>query len=45
MQLAVIGSRTFEDYTLLCLVLNEYEITRVVSGGVKGADMLVEWYA
>jgi hypothetical protein len=40
-----IGSRTFEDHALLCLALIEYEITRIVSGGARGADLLAERYA
>lgn len=47
--LAVIGSRDFADYTLLCLVLDEYrkiypEIT-FVSGGARGADRFAARYA
>jgi hypothetical protein len=45
MQITVIGSRTFEDYRLLCLVLDEYQITRIISGGAKGADLMAERYA
>jgi len=43
MKLAIIGSRTAIDYSLLLRVINEYfpsKITEVVSGGAKGADSL-----
>ena len=45
MQLAVIGSRTFEDNALLAAVLDKYDITRIISGGARGADLLAEQYA
>jgi len=44
MKTAVIGSRTFNDYSLLCKVLKDFDITHVVSGGAAGADsMAVQW--
>lgn len=45
MRVAVVGSRTFNDYPLLESVLNEYQIDHIVSGGAKGADKLSELYA
>ena len=45
MKVAVIGSRTFNDYELLRQTLSKLEITLVVSGGAKGADSLGEEYA
>lgn len=52
MKLAIVGSRTFNDYELLKNEINklisEYnitEITEIVSGGAKGADSLAERYA
>ena len=45
MKVAVIGSRTFNDYELLRQTLSKIEITLVVSGGAKGADSLGEEYA
>jgi len=46
-KLAIIGSRGFNDYTLLRSVLDPYKdvITLVVSGGAKGADSLAERWA
>ena len=45
----VVGSRTFNDYSCMCKVLdhllqNKKEIT-IVSGGARGADNLAEQYA
>lgn len=50
MNLAVIGSRTFNNYGLLCIVLDEYAIESnhnltIISGGARGADRLAERYA
>jgi hypothetical protein len=45
MRLAVIGSRTFQDYELLKETLDHYYITNIISGGDEGADKLVERYA
>lgn len=49
MRLAVVGSRTFDDYNLLCVVLDElrttHNISTIVSGGANGADSLAEKYA
>jgi hypothetical protein len=49
MKIAVIGSRTFNDYSLLKEKLDEIsksiQITEIISGGAKGADSLAEKYA
>ena len=49
MKLAIIGSRTFEDYSLLNQEVNKlvqkYDIDMILSGGAKGADTLAERYA
>ena len=48
MNVAVVGSRKFNDYDSLCEVLfssvNPLEDT-IVSGGAKGADILAEQFA
>lgn len=46
MKLAVIGSRGFDDYQLVCDILSKYKnITTIVSGGARGADSLAARYA
>jgi predicted Rossmann fold nucleotide-binding protein DprA/Smf involved in DNA uptake len=46
MSLAVIGSRTFNDYNLLKETLEGYEgLEEIISGGATGADTLAERYA
>ena len=47
MKAAIIGSRSFDNYNLVCETLSEYEnqITLMVSGGAKGADKLGEKWA
>ena len=45
MKVAVIGSRTFNDYELVKETLTKLDITLLVSGGAKGADSLGERYA
>ena len=45
MKIAVIGSRTFDDYNRLKRILDLYPATTIVSGGAKGADSLGERYA
>lgn len=49
MKLAVVGSRTFNDYDLLKSYLDKIHerepITYIVSGGAKGADSLSERWA
>lgn len=51
MKLAIVGSRTFNNYNVLDIILHEFEeinycsITEIVSGGARGADSLGEKYA
>ena len=47
MKLAIIGSRTFNDYNFLNEVLESFKpkLTLVVSGAAKGADTLGEKWA
>ncbi len=49
MKLAIIGSRTFNNYEILkeevSKFVNPNEISLIVSGGAKGADTLGERYA
>ena len=47
MKLAIIGSRTFNNYELLCDHLEEHlnTTTMVVSGAARGADSLGEKWA
>lgn len=49
MKLAIVGSRTFNDYDMLVdFIKKNYdisEITHIVSGGAKGADALGERFA
>ena len=45
MKVAVIGSRTFDDYELVKETLSTFTISLLVSGGAKGADSLGERYA
>ena len=46
MKIAVVGSRSFNDYDYMTSILNNIEdITLIVSGGASGADRLVEMYA
>jgi predicted Rossmann fold nucleotide-binding protein DprA/Smf involved in DNA uptake len=45
MKLAVIGSRSFADAALLGQILEDYKITKIISGGAKGADTLAEQWA
>ena len=45
MKVAVIGSRTFDDYDRLKKVLNNLTISHFISGGAIGADKLGERYA
>lgn len=44
---AVVGSRSFDDYALLSRTLERVKTRpfRIVSGGAKGADALAEDYA
>ena len=47
--LAIVGTRTFNDYKLLKKKVDEInkktKINMIVSGGAKGADKLAEKYA
>jgi len=46
MKIAIIGSRTFNDYEKVKKVLDTFpKIDLIVSGGAKGADYLGELYA
>lgn len=47
MNIAVVGSRTFNDYKKMKEVLSSYtdKNTTIVSGGARGADRLAEKYA
>lgn len=45
MKVAVIGSRSFNDYAEVKNVLSKINITLLVSGGAIGADSLGEKYA
>ena len=48
-RLAVVGSRTFDEYPLLKKKLDDmrkrYAVVEIVSGGAKGADSLAARYA
>lgn len=51
-KIAIVGSRTFNDYNYLCMIIYysfiDYDIKpeyEIVSGGAKGADKLAELYA
>ena len=45
MKVAVIGSRGFSDYKLMCDTLKKLNISELISGGADGADSLGEQYA
>lgn len=45
MIVAVIGGRKFRNYELMCEKLDQLGITKIVSGGAKGADSLAYRYA
>jgi hypothetical protein len=52
MKIGIIGSRTFNDYTLLVEVMNDYlnkgnelDCELVISGGARGADSMGEQWA
>lgn len=45
MKIAIVGSRSFQDYKLLIRTMNNYTPTAIVSGGAKGTDTLAERYA
>jgi hypothetical protein len=46
MKVAVVGSRSFNDYEKLKQTLDQTpDISRIISGGAKGADSLAEQWA
>jgi hypothetical protein len=46
MVISIIGSRTFDNYDLLCETMKGYDnLSLIVSGGAKGADSLGERWA
>lgn len=45
MKIAIIGSRDFNDYDLMCKKLKPFNISLIISGHAKGADTLAERYA
>ena len=47
MKVAIIGSRGFDDYDLLCKLIGKIKkpISEIVSGGARGADSLGARYA
>jgi len=45
MKIAVIGSRSFNDYNLMKTVLAGFDIAVIISGGARGADTLGRRYA
>ena len=49
MKLAIVGSREFENYDLLCVEVAKIQETQkidlIVSGGAKGADTLAKKFA
>ena len=47
MKIAIIGSRGFNDYPLLCKLMKKIKspISEIVSGGARGADSLGARYA
>lgn len=45
MKMAIIGSRTFDDYKRMKRILDLYPITTIISGQANGADSLGERYA
>lgn len=46
MKLAIVGSRTFNDYAILASgILKFTTVSKIISGGAKGADHLAEDFA
>lgn len=47
MKVAIVGSREFDDYELVCKSLEKVKdkITLIISGGARGADSLAERFA
>lgn len=44
-KLAVVGSRTFNDYEYMVETLKWFDIKKIISGGARGADKCAERYA
>jgi len=42
---AVVGSRNFHNYAVFCDILNNYQFSKIVSGGATGVDSLAARYA
>jgi predicted Rossmann fold nucleotide-binding protein DprA/Smf involved in DNA uptake len=45
MKLAIVGSRTFDDYDFMKNMLQYHSFTKIISGGAKGADTLARRYS
>ena len=47
MKTAIIGTRTYDNYTQLCEIISnlEHKPSEIISGGATGADALAERYA
>jgi predicted Rossmann fold nucleotide-binding protein DprA/Smf involved in DNA uptake len=49
LKMAVVGSRSFTDYSLLKASMDKYReshsVAQIISGGAQGADSLAEKYA
>lgn len=45
MKLAIIGSRSFNDYKLMCIEADRLKPDTIISGGAAGADTLAKRYA
>lgn len=49
MKLAIVGSRNFTDYDMMCnFIKSKFDLSKIdaiVSGGAKGADTLAERFA
>jgi predicted Rossmann fold nucleotide-binding protein DprA/Smf involved in DNA uptake len=45
MKIAVVGSRSLNNYQLVKSILEQYTFTQIISGGAKGIDTLAERYS
>jgi hypothetical protein len=45
MKIAVVGSRSLDNYPLVKSILEQYTFTQIISGGAKGIDTLAERYS
>jgi predicted Rossmann fold nucleotide-binding protein DprA/Smf involved in DNA uptake len=45
MKMAVVGSRSLENYQFVKSILDRYTFNQVISGGAKGVDALAERYS